>query len=309
MAIVNAANLNALRVAFNKAFEEGKSKAAPQYTAVATVVPSSAKSNTYGWLGQWPRFREWVGDRVLNSMKEHSYAITNKDFESTVVVDRNDIEDDTIGVYSPMFNEMGYASDVFPDELVFPLLNAGFTTLCYDGQYFFDTDHPVNAKVDGSGADTSVSNAIIDAGYAGQPWFLLDVSRSLKPLIYQDRKKPQFVAMDNPNDERVFTNKEFRYGVDLRANAGYGFWQMAVGVKKALGYQTLWDAIGMMKSFKADGGRPLGLGKGKLLLVVPSSMEQLAMQLKERENINDGTGATVSNELRNKFDVLVADFL
>lgn len=84
---------------------------------------------------------------------------------------------------------------------------------------------------------------------------------------------------------------------------------MAVGVKKTLGYQTLWDAIGMMKGFKADGGRPLGLGKGKLLLVVPSSMEQLALQLKERENINDGTGATVSNELRNKFDVLVADFL
>jgi phage major head subunit gpT-like protein len=309
MAIVNSATLNALRVGFNKAFEEGKAKAQPQYKAVATVVPSSAKSNTYGWLGQWPRFREWVGDRVLNSMKEHSYAITNKDFESTVAVDRNDIEDDTIGVYSPMFNEMGYASDVFPDELVFPLLNAGFTNLCYDGQYFFDTDHPVNSKVDGTGANTSVSNAIIDAGYTGQPWFLLDVSRSLKPLIYQDRKKPQFVAMDNPNDERVFTNKEFRYGVDLRANAGYGFWQMAVGVKKALGYQTLWDAIGMMKGFKADGGRPLGLGKGKLLLVVPSSMEQLALQLKERENINDGTGATVSNELRNKFDVLVADFL
>lgn len=309
MAIVNSATLNALRVAFNKAYEEGKAKAQPQYKAVATVVPSSAKSNTYGWLGQWPRFREWVGDRVLNSMKEHSYAITNKDFESTVAVDRNDIEDDTIGVYSPMFNEMGYASDVFPDELVFPLLNAGFTTLCYDGQYFFDTDHPVNPKVDGSGVDVSVSNVIIDGAYAGQPWFLLDVSRSLKPLIYQDRKKPQFVAMDNPNDEQVFTKKEFRYGVDLRANAGYGFWQMAVGVKKTLGYQTLWDAIGMMKGFKADGGRPLGLGKGKLLLVVPSSMEQLALQLKERENINDGTGATVSNELRNKFDVLVADFL
>lgn len=309
MAIVNSATLNALRVAFNKVFEEGKSTAAPQYKQVATVVPSSAKSNTYGWLGQWPRFREWVGDRVLNSLKEHSYAITNKDFESSVSVDRNDIEDDTISVYSPMFNEMGNASEVFPDELVFPLLNAGFTNLCYDGQYFFDTDHPVNANVDGSGAVTSVSNAIIDAGYTGQPWFLLDVSRSLKPLIYQDRKKPQFVAMDNPNDEQVFTKKVFRYGVDLRANAGYGFWQMAVGAKKALGYQTLWDAIGMMKGFKADGGRPLGLGKGKLLLVVPSTMEQLALQIKERENINDGTGATVSNELRNKFDVLVADFL
>lgn len=309
MALITSATLNAMRTGFKANFEEGKSKAEPQYLAVATVVPSSTKSNTYGWLGQWPGFREWVGDRVLNSLKEHAYAIQNKDFESTVAVDRNDIADDNLGVYKPMFEEMGYAAEVFPDELLFPMLKTGFTTLCYDGQYFFDTDHPVNAKVDGTGADTSVSNVIIDGTYAGEPWFLLDVSRSLKPLIYQERKKAEFVAMDNPNDEQVFTKKMFRYGADLRANGGFGLWQMAIGVKKTLAYQSLWDAISRMKTFKADGGRPLGLGKRKLLLVVPSSMEQLALQLKEREQINDGTGATVSNELRNKFDVLVADFL
>lgn len=309
MAIINSATLNALRVTFNKAFQDGKARAKPQYLQVATVVPSSSKSNTYGWLGQWPAFREWIGDRVLKSMKEYAYIVLNKPFESTVEVDRDEIEDDTVGTYGALFDEMGYASEVFPDELIFPMLKAGFTSLCYDGQYFFDTDHPVNPQVDGSGVDASVSNVIIDGAYAGEPWFLLDVSRSLKPLIYQERKKPQFVAMDNPNDEQVFTAKKFRYGVDLRANGGYGLWQMAIGVKKTLAYQSVWDAIGMMKGFKADGGRPLGLGKTKLLLVVPSSMEQLALQLKERENINDGTGATVSNELRNKFDVLVADFL
>lgn len=308
MAMVNSAVLNAMRVAFSKKFEEGKTSAQSQYLAVATVVPSTTKSNTYGWLGQWPGFREWIGDRVINSMKEQGYALENKDFESTVGVDRNDIEDDNLGVYNPMFTEMGRASDVFPDELIFPLLKAGFSTTCYDGQYFFDTDHPVNAKVDGSGADTSVSNAIIDGGYTGEPWFLLDVSRSLKPLIYQERKKPQFVAMDNPNDEQVFTKKQFRYGVDLRANAGYGFWQMAVGVKAELSYDNIWQAIEMMGDFKADGGRPLGLGKNKLLLVVPNSKQRLANQIKSRDLIDDG-GVSVSNDLKDKFDVLVADFL
>ena len=308
MALVTNASLNAMRVAFNKIFEQGKVRAKPQYLQVATVVPSTSKSNTYGWLGQWPGFREWVGDRVINSMKEHAYSIQNKDFESSVGVDRNDIEDDNLGVYNPMFDEMGYASEVFPDELVFPLLKAGFTTVCYDGQYFLDTDHPVNAKVDGSGANASVSNVIIDGAYVGEPWFLLDVSRSLKPLIYQERKKPQFVAMDNPNDEQVFTKKLFRYGVDLRANVGYGFWQMAIGVKKELTYATLWQAIEMMGGFKADGGRPLGLGKNKLLLVVPNSKQKVASQLKSRDQIDDG-GVTVSNDLKDKFDVLVADFL
>lgn len=308
MAMINSATLNALRVSFSKKFEEGKARATPQYSQIATVVSSSSKSNTYGWLGQFPKFREWIGDRVLKSMKEHAYSITNKSWESTVAVDRDDIADDNIGVYAPMMDEMGYGAAVFPDELCFPLLKAGFNTACYDGQYFFDTDHPVNAEVDGSGADISVSNVIIDAGYTGEPWFLLDVSRALKPIIFQERTKAQFQVMDNPDDEAVFMRKQFRYGTDVRCNVGFGFWQMAVGVKKTLGYQSLWDAITLMKGFKADGGRPLGLGKGKLLLVVPSSMEQLALQLKEREQISDGV-TTVSNELRNKFDVLVADFL
>ncbi|WP_102798728.1 Mu-like prophage major head subunit gpT family protein [Bowmanella denitrificans] len=306
--IITSATLNGLRTGFKKNFEDGKVKGQPMFQEVATVVPSSSKSNTYGWLGQWPGFREWIGPRVMKSMKEHAYSITNKDFESSVEVDRNDIDDDNLGVYAPMFNEMGYAASVFPDELVFPMLAAGFTTVCYDGQYFFDTDHPVNAEVDGTGADTSYANAIIDAGYVGEAWYLLDTSRSLKPLIFQDRKGMQFVAMDNPNDEAVFTNKIFRYGVDCRCNVGYGFWQMAIGVKKALTRDTLWEAINLMRSFKADGGRPLGLGKNTLTLVVPSSLEKLAKQINTREMIDEG-GVSVSNELKGQFKVVSPDFL
>ena len=309
MAIVNSATLNAIRTGFRKNFEDGKVKGEPMYAAVATVVPSTTKSNTYGWLGQWPGFREWIGDRVLKSIKEHSYEITNKDYESTVAVDRNDIEDDTLGVYAPMMNELGYAASVFPDELVFPLLKAGFTTTCYDGQYYFDTDHPVNDEVDGSGSDTSFSNVIVDGGYTGEAWYLMDTNRSLKPIIFQERKGMQFVPMDNPNDEAVFMNKKFRYGVDCRCNVGFGFWQMAVGVKKTLSYQTIWDAINLMSSFKADGGRSLGLGKNRLTLVVPSSLHKLAKQINERELIDDGGVGAVSNELRGMFNVISPDYL
>ena len=307
--IVTSATLAAIRTGFNKKFEDAKTKAEPMFGAVATTVPSTTKSNTYGWLGQWPGFREWIGDRVLNSLKEHGYTVTNKDFESTVEVDRNDIEDDNLGVYGPMMEEMGYAAAVFPDELVFPLLKSGFTNICYDGQYFFDTDHPVNDEVDGSGSDTSFSNVIVDGGYTGEAWYLLDTSRALKPIIFQERKKMQFVAMDSLTDEQVFTAKKFRYGADCRSNSGYGFWQMAIGVKKTLSYQTLWDAINLMRSFKADGGRPLGLGKNRLTLVVPSSLHQLAKQINERELIDDGGVGAVSNELRGTFNVISPDYL
>ncbi len=70
------------------------------------------------------------------------YTITNKDFEVTVGVDRNDIEDDNLGVYGPLMQEMGVSAAQQPDDLTFGLLAQGATETCYDGQCFFDTDHP-----------------------------------------------------------------------------------------------------------------------------------------------------------------------
>ncbi len=240
MAIVTPALLKSLFTGYHTFFQKGLGMARPQYNKIATVIQSSTASNTYGWLGQWPGFREWVGDRVIKNMESHGYQILNKAFESTVGVKHTHIEDDNLGIYAPMMEEMGRATAVFPDELVFPLLKSGFHSECYDGQYFFDTDHPVNRQMDGQGEDISVSNVLIDASYTGEAWYLLDTSRALKPLIYQERKKPQFIRMTQEEDEAVFMRGEYRYGVDLRCNVGFGFWQMAYGVKAPLTLDNLW---------------------------------------------------------------------
>ncbi len=52
---------------------------------------------------------------------------------------------------------------------------------------------------------------------------------SVKPLIYQQRKKAKFVSLTAETDDNVFMKKKFLYGADSRGNAGYGFWQMAFG--------------------------------------------------------------------------------
>ncbi|MGL4249894.1 MAG: Mu-like prophage major head subunit gpT family protein, partial [Aeromonas sp.] len=246
--------------------------------------------------------RKWVGDRVIESMKAHGYQIVNEDFEATVAVDRNDIEDDELGIYAPMFAEMGRSAGIHPDELCFGLLGAGFTTPCYDGQYFFDTDHPVYPKADGTGTPVLTANVVVDAGYQGEPWFLLDTSRALKPVIFQDRKSPQLIAMTKIDDEAVFTRKEFRYGVDCRDAAGFGFWQLAFANKRALTPDNLWDAFSKMREFQADGGRKLGV-KATMLVVHPS-LEKLATQMLERELSNSS-----SNELKGKLELVVADYL
>lgn len=266
--IVTPAVISALQTTFKKNYQDGFAgmKAASAYQQVATVINSSSKSETYGWLGMFPKMREWIGDRVYQNMESHGYSIVNKDFESTVPVPRNDIEDDNLGIYRPLMQSMGEEAGLMPDDLTFGLLAKGDTETCYDGQYFFDTDHP---SFDKDGNPITVSN--IDAsGAVGAPWwYLLDTSKALKPMIFQDRKSAEFIAHTDPTrSDHVFNKKEFVYGVDCRCNVGFGFWQMAYASNAALNSDNLDEAIKSMRSLKDTNGRPLGI-KPTLLVVGP----------------------------------------
>ncbi|CAM3719083.1 Mu-like prophage major head subunit gpT family protein [Xenorhabdus thuongxuanensis] len=307
MAIVTPALIKSLFTGWNGDFQNGLDDAPSQYEKIATVVPSTTKSNTYGWLGKFPGMREWIGDRVINDMQAHGYQLINRPFESTVGVDRDDIEDDNVGIYAPLFTEMGRAAGVQPDELCFSALTNGFKTFCYDKQNFFDTDHPVYPTVDGTGDAKHVSNILAEDGYKGQPWFVLDCSRAIKPVIFQQRKAPEMVAMDQVNDEQNFMRKLIRYGVDTRCEAGYSFWQLAYAAKAPLTADNVWSVISAMRGFKADGGRPLAIRPTHL--VVPPSMEKQATQLLERELTVDSQGGTVSNEMKGRLELIVGDYL
>lgn len=293
MAIVTDTLLSGLRTGFNAAFKRGAGRAPGDWKQVATLVKSTNASNTYGWLGQFPKLTEWVGDRAVKSIKEYGYAITNKKYENTVGVKRTDIEDDNLGIYAPMFEEMGYAAATHPDELVFGLLGQGFSTNCYDGQFFFNTDHPVAVNPDGTGGNATVSNLINAAASpeSKTPWYLLDVSRTLKPLIFQERTSPELLAITDTRNDTVFMKDEYLYGTRYRCNVGFGFWQQAIGVRDDLTAANFEKALGLMQSFQADGGRPLGLGTGGkagTLLVVPPTLYAAARKLLTVQLVNGG---------------------
>jgi len=297
---LTSANLDALRVGFKKHFQDGFDMEAGRddYLKIAEVVPSTAGEEKYGWLGELPGMRKWVGDRVVHAMEEHDYSIKNEDFELTVGVDRNHIQDDTLGTYSTKFKVLGRAAARHPNELVFGALLNGFATECYDGQNFFDTDHPVKDK-DGNTINT-VANT--DGG-AGTPWFLLATNALIKPIIFQDRMKPQFVSKDGATDDNVFMQKKFIYGVDARRNVGYSMWQLAWGSKQTLDaahYKAARAAIGGMKN---DYGQPMGIKPN--LLVVPRSLEGEALELLNAER--NAAGAT--NVWRNTAELFVCDWL
>ncbi|WP_147695943.1 Mu-like prophage major head subunit gpT family protein [Vogesella mureinivorans] len=164
--IVNASTLKAifvnLKTTFNNAFD-----AAPnQWQDVAMVVPSTARSNDYKWLSGFPRMQKWIGDKAVKALSASGYSITNDDWEATVEVDRNDIEDDNLGIYAPQAQMAGFSAKQLPDEIVFDLVNKAFSTPCYDGQYFFDTDHPVNGQSVSNKGSKKLSAASLAAAKA-----------------------------------------------------------------------------------------------------------------------------------------------
>ena len=105
--IVNQQTLRGIYLGFNTLFNRAFEEEKPLYTEIATVTPSTTDSETYAWLGDIPGMREWIGDREIQNITASDYTIKNKDFELTVGVDRNAIEDDKIGLYNPSVQMLG----------------------------------------------------------------------------------------------------------------------------------------------------------------------------------------------------------
>lgn len=294
--VLNRGNLTLLNQGFNAAFKGGIGMVKPLWNQVAMKVPSTTGEEKYAWLGATTRFREWLGERVYQNLKQHDYSIKNKTFENTVAVPREAIEDDQYGVYTPLMTQLGQDAALHPDELVFALIAAGFTSLCYDGQYFFDTDHPVGPNE----APTSVSN---HGGGAGTAWYLLDTSKAIKPFILQMRRDYAFTPKTSLTDDNVFDKNEFVYGVDGRLNVGYGLWQLAYASKQTLDVTNYASARTAMMSFKSDGGQPLNVTPEVLL--VPPSLEKAALDVIQAERLANGA----TNTYRNTARVVVAPWL
>lgn len=296
MAKVILSVLAAMFQSFNTLFNKGVASVETYWEKVAMRVPSSGAQENYAWLGDMPLLREWIGERAIKKLIKKSYSIENKKFEASVEIKRDEIEDDSYGVYAPVFQSMGESAAAWPDQLAFALLPDGFTETCYDEQPFFSANHPVGPKskkvsntnnkplnaanfkearalmmsftndegkplgivpnllivgpdledmakqiveadfvnVDGvmqSNTAKGLAEVLMVpwlAGHAGK-WFLIDNRKSIKPLIYQERKAPEFAAITDPNSEHVFKHGTFLYGVEARGNVGFSFWQLAFG--------------------------------------------------------------------------------
>ena len=286
--IITNAVLNGLRTALHDEFRTRMAEvdAAPVWKLLSTIIPSSTQSNTYGWLGAFPRMREWVGDRVVKDIAESAYQIFNQKWEATLGVDRTHIEDDNLGQYRVMARGMADEYERFMSRKLASIISGGFTGLCYDGQPFFNASHPVYPETDGAGDAADVSNIIGTGAESGSLWALLSLSGSLKPFIVQQRTQPEFEEITDTKNDRVFMQDKYVYGIRYRGSWGYGLWQQAVGSKAALTAANYEAARLAMRTFRRDGGDPLGIVPTHL--IVGPENEAAARAILARELINGG---------------------
>lgn len=270
-----------------------------------TEIKSTKKIEEYARLGSVPRLTEWIDERKKQGLNEYEYQIKNKDYEVSISVDRNDLEDDQTGSIAMRVKQMTTSVGHFYNEEAVKALELGDSTVCYDGQNFFDTNHtdpnqaPQSNLISGPTAvlsATTLKKAIAlmdtfkddkgkiawskathiavpsvlerkakelldpamvngsanpgDRTLAGRlkyivlprldgsdwedsPFYVLDLSQQLKPIIFQNRKAPTLTSLDSDTSEEVFERKKLKYGVDLRCNFGYGERRTAIKVKKA----------------------------------------------------------------------------
>ena len=293
---INATTLRELMIGNRATFQRALSSRenADDHRRVATVVNSTSRTTRFPWLGQAPMMREWLGERVVKRLQAHSYQITNKRFEMTVGVPVDAIEDDEFGTYAPLFQEMGMSAAEWPNKTVFSFLREDGENAekpAYDGKAFFAVDH-----------DFGGTYSNLAAG-GGTPWYLLDVSRPIKPLFWQLRKKPDFVPKNNVTDDNVFFDDEILYGSKARGAAGWGLPQLAYKSYLTLDETNFRTARAAMMGLRNDEGSSLGIMPR--LLVVPPELEVTAEKLL-KASFNDA-GATNVNS--GKAELFVTNYV
>ena len=294
--------LAGMRTEFMGAYE----KASKQHEAIATVIKSTKSSETYDWLGAVPSMHEWKDERIPQGMLEHNFTIANRDFEASIAVDRNALEDDQYDQINVRIRDLATRAVQFYDELAFTLIGqgtgtsgtagtiyGGVTISCYDRKAFFATNHTEgDSGTQSNRGSTALSTTAVQAAVTamnnfkndkGKPalvnpnlmvvptalqwtaktiaksqyvpeegtttakiaanvlagtfdimvnpyltdatdWFLFDTKGTIKPMILQMRKTPEFTSLTN-NTESSFMRKKLFYGIDWRGEILWGDWR------------------------------------------------------------------------------------
>ncbi len=202
--------------------------------ALATPIPSTSASEKYGFLGDFPGVKEWIGDKTAGALTDYNFTIANKDWYDAVEIDRNELEDDQLGRILPRIQGLARSLRRWKGQLIASLILNGTTGLAYDGSAFFaDRTAPNDNLLAGTGVTLAQVTADIASARAAMFVFVTDTSHVMA------------LTMDTvvvpPELER--TMLEAVMSPQNAAGAGYGVYNPAsTWIKRVLVNPDLTDA-------------------------------------------------------------------
>lgn len=118
-----------------------------------------------------------------------------------------------------LVNEENKSLKIMPDRLVVPPQLESLALKLIKAETIEGTTNTM--------ANTATVEVVPDLSDDANAWYLMATGGVIKPLIFQQRKKPEMVTLNRPTDENAFMRAEYLYGADARGAAGFGLWQCA----------------------------------------------------------------------------------
>jgi phage major head subunit gpT-like protein len=114
--------------------------------AISNLFTSDQASEDYKFLGFSPAMREWIAGRQAKGLRGNEFSIINKHYEATLEIARRDLRRDKTAQILARVEEFADRAATHWPSLLSTLIVDAESTVCYDGQFFFDTDHSEGAS-------------------------------------------------------------------------------------------------------------------------------------------------------------------
>lgn len=167
MSLALQQKLSAMFLNFSTQYEAGYQGAPDWASKVAMQITSNTRTNLIGWMDKIPSVRQWLGPRIIQNAALRNRLIENKKYELSLGVPKDDVDDDTHGLYAPMAKDMGEAFRLHPQQRIAAdliLYNSLAGPVGFDDVSFFNTAHPVNIDVTGGATQSNIVTAAQSGG-------------------------------------------------------------------------------------------------------------------------------------------------
>jgi len=251
---------NLLLAGIKKEFMKELKMYEAEWKKVATLIKSGKSEETYSWLGGVPNLREWKDERITEALLEHDFSIKNLDWESTIAVSRNALDDEQYGQIGIRVRDLADKARRFWGQMIFTLLGqgnastgtglfAGKTINCYDGNPFFSALHSSGSSGIQSNiaTGTAFSEASLRTAMTAMMQFVDDKGSlmDIRPNMLVVHPTNQFLAKEILNS--TYFPTQITNAQKLSSNVMQGALDLYVTPHVPTNFWSIMDTSGIVK--------------------------------------------------------------